>query len=102
MSSALPHPPAHDLNRAIALRFASRPTLRQVVGEQLMNLIIAHYPKVAVHRPDMKCAEPLEFLRWHVDGYWTVTASVSNHRFAFLPSPMRSKQPMMTLSTPAR
>ncbi|WP_409273384.1 dermonecrotic toxin domain-containing protein [Pseudomonas sp. KCJK9111] len=76
MSSALPPPPAHDLNRAIALRFASRPTLRQVVGEQLMNLIIAHYPKVAVHRPDMKCAEPLKFLRWHVDGYWTVTPLV--------------------------
>ncbi|KTS93914.1 dermonecrotic toxin domain-containing protein [Pseudomonas parafulva] len=76
MSSALPPSPAHDLNRAIALRFASRPTLRQVVGEQLMNLIVAHYPKVAVHRPDMKCAEPLKFLRWHVDGYWAVTPLV--------------------------
>lgn len=76
MPSALPPPPAHDLNRAIALRFASRPTLRQVVGEQLMSLIIAHYPNVAVHRPDMKCAEPLKFLRWHVDGYWTVTPLV--------------------------
>lgn len=76
MPSALPSPPAHDLNRAVALRFASRPTLRQVVGEQLMNLIIAHYPKVAVHRPDMKCAEPLKFLRWHIDGYWTVTPLV--------------------------
>lgn len=77
MPSSHPHPPApHDLNRAIAMRFGNRPTLRQVVGEQLMNLIIAHYPKVAVHRPDMKTAEPLKFLRWHVDGYWTVTPLV--------------------------
>ncbi|WP_367599013.1 DUF6543 domain-containing protein [Pseudomonas fulva] len=76
MPSALPQPPAHDLNGAIALRFGSRPTLRQVVGEQLMSLIIAQYPLVAVHRPNMKSAEPLKFLGWHDDGHWTITPLV--------------------------
>lgn len=69
-----------------------------------MSLIIAHYPKVAVHRPVMKCAEPLKFLSWHVDGYWTVTPLVDVVLQRFLDhAPMDfSSQDRLSLEPPRR
>ncbi len=49
----MPATHAHNLNHAVAAQFASRPTLRQVVGEQVMKVILEHYPLVGVHRPEM-------------------------------------------------
>ena len=55
----MPATHAHNLNHAVAAQFASRPTFRQVAGEQIMKVILEHYPLVGVHRPEMTSAAPL-------------------------------------------
>nr|WP_314876746.1 DUF6543 domain-containing protein [uncultured Pseudomonas sp.] len=62
--------PPVDLQYAVAAQFSTRPTLRQVVGEQLMKLIIAQYPLIATHRPEMTSAEALYLMSPQDDGSW--------------------------------
>ena len=64
----MPNPPAFNLNHAVAAQFANRPTLRQVAGEQVMKVIIEHYPLLAVHRPTLTSAEPLYLMSMQADG----------------------------------
>lgn len=59
-----------DLPSVVQAVFATRPTLRQVAGEQLMAIIVAHYPLLAVHRPTLRSAEPLFLMRPQPDGGW--------------------------------
>ena len=63
--------PSTDLPTAVRAMFANRPTLRQVAGEQLMTIMLARYPLIAVHRPTLKSAEPLFLMRPQPDGGWT-------------------------------
>ncbi|MFJ4345997.1 hypothetical protein [Pseudomonas sp. NPDC089401] len=64
----MPNPAPFDLNHAVAAQFASRPTLRQVAGAQVMKVITGHYPLLAVHRPGLTCAEPLLLMSRQADG----------------------------------
>lgn len=64
--------PPGDLQYAVAAQFSTRPTLRQVLGEQLMKLITAQYPLVAIHRPEMTSAEPLYLMSPQADGSWRI------------------------------
>lgn len=66
----MPNVPVANLKHAVAAQFASRPTLRQVAGEQIMKVIVAHYPLVAVHRPGLTCAEPLYLMAWQPERFW--------------------------------
>ena len=66
-----PQMPTPDLPSAVRAVFATRPTLRQVIGEQLMTIIVERYPLVAVHRPSLKSAEPLYLMRAQPSGAWT-------------------------------
>ena len=66
-----PQLPTPDLPSAVRAVFATRPTLRQVIGEQLMTIIVERYPLVAVHRPSLKSAEPLYLMRPQPNGGWT-------------------------------
>jgi len=66
----MPAPYAHNLNHAVAAQFASRPTLRQVAGEQVMKVILEHFPLVGVHRPEMTSAAPLYLMSFNPDGPW--------------------------------
>ncbi|WP_339443776.1 dermonecrotic toxin domain-containing protein [Pseudomonas hunanensis] len=66
----MPATHAHNLKHAVAAQFASRPTLRQVAGEQVMKVILEHYPLVGVHRPEMTSAAPLYLMSMHPDGVW--------------------------------
>jgi len=59
-----------DLSATVRAVFANRPTLRQVLGEKLMAILLKHYPLIAVHRPDMKSAEPLFLMIPRQDGGW--------------------------------
>jgi len=40
-----------DFKRAAALQFGDRPTLRQVVSEQLLTLLLSELPWLAVVEP---------------------------------------------------
>lgn len=64
-------PPTYDLQYAVAAQFASRPTLRQVAGEQIMKVIVRHYPLVGIHRPQMTSAQPLFLITFKSDGWTT-------------------------------
>ena len=66
----MPAPHAHNLNHAVAAQFASRPTLRQVAGEQVMKVILEHFPLVGVHRPEMTSAAPLYLMSFNPDSSW--------------------------------
>ena len=48
-----------DFRRAAALQFADRPTLRQVVSEQLLKLMLAELPWLASVHPALPCADVL-------------------------------------------
>jgi len=66
----MPATHAHNLNHAVAAQFASRPTLRQVAGEQVMKVILEHFPLVGVHRPEMTSAAPLYLMSFNPDSSW--------------------------------
>ena len=66
----MPATHAHNLNHAVAAQFANRPTFRQVAGEQIMKVILEHYPLVGVHRPEMTSAAPLYLMSLQPDGVW--------------------------------
>ena len=66
----MPATHAHNLTHAVAVQFASRPTFRQVAGEQIMKVILEHYPLVGVHRPEMTSAAPLYLMSLQPDGVW--------------------------------
>lgn len=55
--SALP-----GLKYATAAQFASRPTLRQVAGQRVMQLLIEHYPLIRTAWPGLSSAEALYLL----------------------------------------
>lgn len=51
--------PLVDIRTCVQAMFADRPTLRQVVDEQLMQLLRARAPSIAMHRPELRSAESL-------------------------------------------
>ncbi|RWU26575.1 hypothetical protein DM813_01750 [Pseudomonas alkylphenolica] len=62
MSSQTTRLSAQDFKRAVALQFASRPTLRQVVGRKVLQLLVERHPKLSTVRPLLTDAEPLRLL----------------------------------------
>lgn len=64
-------PPLNDDKHAVAAHFASRPTLRQVAGQQLMQVLIAQYPAIAHYRPELTSAQALYLMIPQVDGTWS-------------------------------
>lgn len=62
MSSQTTRLSAQDFKRAVALQFASRPTLRQVVGRKVLQLLVERHPKLSTVRPLLADAEPLRLL----------------------------------------
>ncbi|MFJ4452382.1 hypothetical protein ACIP1G_00610 [Pseudomonas sp. NPDC089392] len=51
--------PTFDFRQAVARQFAGRPTLRQVTGEQLLQVMLAELPWLADVTPALTTAEPL-------------------------------------------
>ncbi|WP_191830625.1 dermonecrotic toxin domain-containing protein [Pseudomonas fluorescens] len=62
MNSPTSNLAAADFKHAVALQFASRPTLRQVVGQKALQLFLEYYPQLAGVRPPLIDAEPLRLL----------------------------------------
>jgi len=54
-----PRPPQPDIRTSVQAMFANRPTLRQVVGQQLMQMMRARYPSIALHQPQRLSADAL-------------------------------------------
>ena len=54
-----------DIHTCVKAMFANRPTLRQVVDQQLMQRVQARYPSIARRRPQLKSAEALLLLAPH-------------------------------------
>ncbi|MEG0860197.1 MAG: hypothetical protein RSD81_17485 [Pseudomonas sp.] len=63
--------PAADFKQAVALQFASRPTLRQVASQKILELLIERHPKFAAIDPPLTDADPLRLLVPQTEGYWT-------------------------------
>lgn len=61
-----------DFRSRVASEFASRPTLRKVASEQIMQLLIEHYPLIAVHRPTLTHADQLILVTSTEDGLGSV------------------------------
>lgn len=59
-----------DDKHAVAMHFAGRPTLRQVAGQRLMQVLIEHYPLIAASRPELTSAESLYLMIPQVNGSW--------------------------------
>lgn len=59
-----------DDKHAVAMHFAGRPTLRQVAGQRLMQVVIEHYPLIAEYRPELTSAESLYLMIPQVNGSW--------------------------------
>lgn len=62
--------PLTDDKHAVAIQFASRPTLRQVAGRQLMQVLIEHHPTIAEYRPELTSAEVLYLIIPQADTTW--------------------------------
>lgn len=62
--------PLTDDKHAVAIQFASRPTLRQVAGRQLMQVLIEHHPTIAEYRPELTSAEVLYLMIPQADTTW--------------------------------
>lgn len=75
MSQQASTSPSLDFKRAVAAQFASRPTLRQIAGRQIMQLLVEHHPLIATARPQMHSAEPL-YLMKPASGSWTAVPLV--------------------------
>ncbi|OCT22451.1 hypothetical protein A6E19_15880 [Pseudomonas putida] len=60
-TTSVSHPP-YDLCSAVAAQFANRPTLREVLDQQVIKIIVEQYPLIAIHRPEMTSAQPLSLL----------------------------------------
>lgn len=71
MPSQVPSSPALDFKQAVALQFASRPTLRQVIGHKLLQLIRTRHPQIASVQPQLTSAEPLRLLVPQFEHAWT-------------------------------
>ena len=54
--------PTPDFKHAVALQFATRPTLRQVAGQRILQLLNERYPVIATVQPPLTSAEPLQLL----------------------------------------
>ena len=52
----------------VAAQFTSRPTLRQVLSTQIIQLLIQHYPLIKVHRPELTDADRLGLALHSADG----------------------------------
>ncbi|WP_060480780.1 dermonecrotic toxin domain-containing protein [Pseudomonas sp. NBRC 111119] len=57
-----------DFKALVAAQFASRPTLRQVLSTQIMQLLIQHYPLIKAHRPELTDADRLGLALPSADG----------------------------------
>ncbi len=66
----MPH--VRDHKHAVAMQFASRPTLRQVAGQQIMKVMIERYPLIARHRPELTSAEAFKVMIPKPGGFWSV------------------------------
>lgn len=71
MSNHATRLPALDFKQAVALQFASRPTLRQVASQKVLELLIERHPIFATIEPLLSDAEPLRLLVPQAEGYWT-------------------------------
>lgn len=61
-----------DHKHAVAMQFASRPTLRQVAGQQIMKVMIERYPLIASQRPELTSAEAFKVMIPKPGGFWSV------------------------------
>nr|WP_314476977.1 DUF6543 domain-containing protein [uncultured Pseudomonas sp.] len=73
-----------DYQQAVAAQFASRPTLRQLTGQRLMEVVIEHYPLLAEKRPELTSAEALHMMIPKADGSWSSQPFVDYMLQAFL------------------
>jgi len=72
MASIIPSSPVADFKRAVALEFATRPTLRQVAGQQVLLALVTRYPLIATSYPELESAEPLFLMVPNGLGGWRV------------------------------
>lgn len=72
MASIVPSSPVADFKRAVALEFATRPTLRQVAGQQVLLALVTRYPLIATSYPELESAEPLFLMVPNGLGGWRV------------------------------
>lgn len=69
--------PIFDFKNAVAREFASRPTLRQVVSEQLLHVLFRELPWLAFVEPALESADPLILDSPDPDThYWTTAPLV--------------------------
>ena len=72
-----PITPIFDFKNAVARQFATRPTLRQVVSEQLLQVLLKELPWLAFVEPALTCADPLTLDSPDPDTeYWTTAPLV--------------------------
>lgn len=69
MSNPATRLPAPDFKQAVALQFASRPTLRQVTSKKILELLIERHPIFSTIEPSLTDAEPLRLLVPQAEGY---------------------------------
>lgn len=62
---------ALDFKQAVALQFASRPTLRQVASSKILALLKEHYPSLATIKPSLNDADALQLMVPKATGNWT-------------------------------
>ncbi|MCU7279046.1 hypothetical protein OC926_04270 [Pseudomonas peradeniyensis] len=66
-----------DFKRAVARQFADRPTLRQVVSRQLLQVLLTELPWLAFVEPALESADPLILDSPDPDSeYWTTASLV--------------------------
>lgn len=57
-----------DFASLVSAQFASRPTLRQVLSRQILQVLIDQYPLIAIHRPELVDADRINLALPTADG----------------------------------
>nr|WP_158458667.1 hypothetical protein [Pseudomonas fluorescens] len=65
-----------DFKHAVALQFATRPTLRHITGQRALHVLVARYPLIATSYPNLTSAAPLQLMRPNGRGGWDVVPFV--------------------------
>ncbi|TDF85002.1 dermonecrotic toxin domain-containing protein [Pseudomonas sp. H9] len=71
MSSHVLDLPLKDFKHAVAMQFASRPTLRQLASEKILALLVERHPVLATVQPALTDAEPLQLMVPQDTGSWS-------------------------------
>lgn len=69
-------PSPRDFSTAVALQFATRPTLREITGQRALHILVARYPLITSAYPDLVSAAPLYLMRPNGYGGWGVVPLV--------------------------